>query len=80
MKEGQEKVYFITGQNKQALLCSPFIEKLKTEGFDVLLFTDPIDEYMIQQLKKYGDYDFTSVTQEGLDLDDKKNEEEETEE
>ena len=71
MKEGQEKIYFITGQNKQSLLYSPFIEKLKTDGYDVLLFTDPIDEYMIQSAKDYNDKKFTDVSKEGIKFDEK---------
>ena len=79
MKEGQEKIYFITGQSKQALLCSPFIEKLKIDGYDVLLFTDPIDEYMVQSAKDYNDKKFTDVSKEGIKFNEeelKKKEEE----
>ena len=62
MKEDQDKIYFITGQNKQSLLNSPFIEKLKTEGYDVLLFTDPIDEYMVQSAKDFDGKTFVDVS------------------
>jgi len=66
MKEGQDKIYFITGQNNQSVLCSPFIEKLTTEGYDVLLFTDPIDEYMVQSAKEYEGKTFIDVSKEGI--------------
>ena len=66
MKEGQDKIYFITGQNNQSVLCSPFIEKLTTEGYDVLLFTDPIDEYMVQSAKDYEGKTFSDVSKEGI--------------
>ena len=79
MKDGQDKIYFITGQNKQSLLCSPFIEKLKMEGLDVLLFTDPIDEYMVQSAKDYEEKKFVDVSKEGINFNEeelKKKEEE----
>ena len=53
MKDGQNNIYYITGHNKQALAISPFIEKLKQDGYNVLYFIDPIDEYMVQSLNDY---------------------------
>ena len=66
MKEGQDNIYFITGQNKQALANSPFIEKLKTDGYNVLYFIDPIDEYMVQSLNDYNGKKLMDVSKEGL--------------
>lgn len=66
MKENQENIYFITGQNKQALSCSPFIEKLKSDGYNVLYFVDPIDEYMVQSMKDYDGKKLMDVSKEGL--------------
>jgi len=66
MKEGQDNIYFITGQNKQALANSPFIEKLKTDGYNVLYFIDPIDEYMVQSLNDYNGKKLKDVSKEGL--------------
>jgi molecular chaperone HtpG len=78
MKEGQDNIYFITGQNKQALANSPFIEKLKEDGYNVLYFVDPIDEYMVQSLNDYEDKKLLDVSKEGLKFNEdelkKKNE------
>lgn len=70
MKEGQKDIYFVTGESIQAIGNSPFIEKLKKEGFEILYMTDPIDEYVIQQLKEYDGKKLKNCSKEGLDLED----------
>ena len=72
MKEDQKSIYYLTGHNKDALKNSPFIEKLRLEGYDVLYFTDPIDEYMIQSVKEYKEKKLVDVSKEGLKFDDEK--------
>lgn len=74
MKDGQENIYFISGESIKAVQNSPFLEKLKTKGFDVLFYTDPIDEYVSQQLKEYDDKKMMSVSSKSLKFDE--NEEE----
>ena len=70
MKEGQEDIFYITGESIEAVTMSPFIETLRKKGYEVIFMVDPIDEYGVQQLKEYDGKKLKSVTKEGLDLDD----------
>jgi len=74
MKEGQKEIYFISGESRKAVENSPFIEALKKKGYEVLYLTEPIDEYMIQQLKEFDDKKLINVTKEGLKLEDSEEE------
>jgi len=69
MKEGQKDIYFITGEYRQAVSASPFIEGLRARDYEVLYMVDPIDEYVIQQLKEFDGKKLKNCTKEGLDLD-----------
>ena len=70
MKEGQKGIYYITGESRAAVAASPFLEGLRTRGYEVIYLVDPIDEYMVQQMKEYDGKKLLSCTKEGLDLDD----------
>ena len=70
MKEGQKGIFYITGESKASVAASPFLEGLRTRGYEVLYLVDPIDEYMVQQMKEYDGKKLVSCTKEGLDLDD----------
>lgn len=68
MKENQKDIYYITGESKEQVAHSAFVERVKSRGFEVLYMTEPIDEYAVQQLKEYDGKKLVSVTKEGLEL------------
>jgi len=74
MKENQKEIYFITGESKASVAQSPFVETLKKKGYEVLYLIDPIDEYVIQQLKDYEEKKLRNCSKEGLDLEDDEDE------
>jgi len=80
MKEGQKDIFYITGESRAQVATSPFVETLKAKGYEILYLCDPIDEYMVQQMKDYDDKKLKSVTKEGLDLDDGEDEKKRKEE
>merc|ERR1712167_262506 len=68
MKEKQEIIYYITGENKITIENSPFLESLKRRDLEVLFMCDAIDEHAVQQLKEYDGKKLMDVSKEGLDL------------
>tara|TARA_B100002051_G_scaffold191739_1_gene181756 strand:- start:1565 stop:3805 length:2241 start_codon:yes stop_codon:yes gene_type:complete len=78
MPEGQEDMYYVIGESPEMVATSPFVEKIKARGFEVLYMTEAIDEYTMQQLKEYEGKRLVCATEEGLVLpgDDKDDESE----
>ena len=68
MAEGQEKIYYAPGENKDRLAKLPQVQTLKDKGYDVLLFTEDVDEFIPQTLMTYGEKQFCNVTTEDLGL------------
>merc|ERR1712039_427134 len=79
MKENQKNIYYITGESKEVVAVSSFVEKLKKRGFEVVYMTEPIDEYVVQQLKEFDGKNLVSVTKEGLELPEDEEEKAKTE-
>jgi molecular chaperone HtpG len=80
MKEGQKDIFYITGESRAQVAHSPFLEALKKRGYEVLYLVDPIDEYMVQQLKDYDGKKLKSCSKEGLDLEETEEEKKQKEE
>jgi len=84
MKENQQVIYYITGENLSTVENSPFLESLRKRDLEVLFMCDAIDEHATQQLKEYDGKKLMDVSKEGLDLslgeDEKKKKEEEKKE
>merc|ERR1712115_156663 len=68
MKENQKDIYYITGESKEVVGTSSFVETLKKRGLECIYMTEPIDEYVVQQLKEFDGKNLVSVTKEGLEL------------
>merc|ERR1712110_521159 len=79
MKENQKDIYYITGESKEVVAASAFVERLKKRGLEVIYMTEPIDEYVVQQLKEFDGKNLVSVTKEGLELPEDEEEKAKTE-
>merc|ERR1711896_46148 len=66
MKEGQNDIYYITGESIAQVSSSPFLETLRRKGLEVLYMVDPVDEYSVQQLKEFDGKKLKSVMKEVL--------------
>lgn len=83
MKENQKDIYYITGESRQVVDQSAFVERVRKRGYEIIYMTEPIDEYCVQQLKEFEGKKLVSVTKEGLELpeddDEKKKREQDKE-
>lgn len=69
MSEDQKEIYYITGDDLNTLLNSPHLEKLKEKKYDVLLMTDPVDEWVVQSLTEYDGKPLKSAEKGDLEID-----------
>ncbi|MFW5909100.1 MAG: molecular chaperone HtpG [Desulfosalsimonas sp.] len=77
MKSDQENIYYITGDNMSAMLNSPHLEALKEKDYEVLLMTDPVDEFVVQSVTEFEGKPLKSAEKGDLGLDQKEEEESE---
>lgn len=80
MKEGQKDIYIITGESRAAVAASPFVEALKKRDYEVIYMVDPIDEYVIQQLKDFDGHKLKNCSKEGIEIDQTEDEKKKFEE
>uniref|UniRef100_A0A672KJY0 Heat shock protein HSP 90-alpha 1 n=1 Tax=Sinocyclocheilus grahami TaxID=75366 RepID=A0A672KJY0_SINGR len=80
MKDSQKHIYYITGETKDQVANSAFVERLRKAGLEVIYMIEPIDEYCVQQLKEYDGKNLVSVTKEGLELPEDEEEKKKQEE
>lgn len=80
MKENQKHIYYITGENRDQVANSSFVERVKKRGYEVVYMTEPIDEYVVQQMREYDGKTLVSVTKEGLELPEDEEEKKKREE
>jgi len=70
MGKGQKNIYYISAENKEAAEKSPYLERFKKKGIEVLYYTDPIDEYAMPQLTEFKGFQFMGANKENLKFDD----------
>merc|ERR1712187_416462 len=80
MKEGQDKIYFVTGEGKRAAEISPAMEKMNALGYEVLYMVDPLDEICSQSIVDYDGKKLVDINKAGLDLTKSEDEKKEMEE
>jgi len=69
-KDGQDKIFYLVGPSREQLESSPYVEAFKTRGLEVIFFTDPVDEYVVESLGEFDGKKLVSVTQAGVELED----------
>jgi len=70
MKPGQKKLYYLIGGSLEELKASAFAERLVSEGYEIIYFTEPMDEYLMQHLVEFNDFKFENAAKEDLTLGD----------
>lgn len=80
MKTDQKAIYFLTGESTEQITTSPYLERLKKKGYEVLFLTDPVDEWVMQHTTTFAEKPVENITKADLDIDseDEKKEREES--
>ncbi|BFU44460.1 molecular chaperone HtpG [Krasilnikovia sp. MM14-A1004] len=68
MKDGQEAIYFMTGESRAQVENSPHMEAFRAQGYEVLLLTDPVDEIWVDQITEYDGTKLQSIARGAVDL------------
>jgi molecular chaperone HtpG len=80
MPEGQKDIYFAIGDSREAVAASPYLEALRKRGYEVLLLSDPIDEWAVDALNTYKEKKLVSAMRADLKLEEEKGEEQKKQE
>jgi molecular chaperone HtpG len=75
MKEGQQHIYYLTGESRSAVENSPHLEAFRDKGYEVLFLTDPIDEVWVGSVPGFDDKPLQSIAKGQIDLDEEETEE-----
>merc|ERR1719240_451188 len=70
MAKGQKNIYYISAETKEQAEKSPYLERFRKKGIEVLYYTDPIDEYAMPQLTEFKGFQFMGANKENLKFDD----------
>merc|ERR1711977_555976 len=70
MAKGQKNIYYISAETKEAAEKSPYLERFRKKGIEVLYYIDPIDEYAMPQLTEFKGFQFAGANKENLKLED----------
>ena len=70
MKDGQETIYYLVGQNRDQIESGPYVEAFKARGLEVIYFTDAVDEYVVDSLGEFDGKKLASIRHAGADLED----------
>ncbi|MEE0831543.1 MAG: molecular chaperone HtpG, partial [Longicatena sp.] len=69
MQEGQEYIYFVSGDSNEKINQLPIVKTVKAKGYDIIYLSDNVDEFVLQVLNTYQDKKFKNITQGDLDLE-----------
>ena len=72
MKEGQDEIYYLTGETRSQVENSPHMEAFRAQGYEVLILTDPVDEVWVEAVPDYDGKKLQSIARGTVDLPDER--------